>query len=103
MTKFNLAKKISVKVILNPIHSLLLYMCVYISYWVFAPNYFIMIPKKDSSGHILSTENVTMETTLPIMFNSVFFMVAFYIIIRSLGIRTSLFTPIYNKIVKIVK
>ena len=100
MKKFDITKKISIKITLNPIHSLLLYTSVYISYWIFAPNYFIMIPNKDSSGHILSTENVTMETTLPIMVNSVFFMVAFYIIIRSLGIRTSLFKPIYDKIKK---
>jgi len=99
MTKFDFIKKISTKVILKPLPSLLLYTCVYISLWIFAPNYLIMIPERDSSGHILSTENVTMETTLPILANSILFMIVFYIIIHTLGIKTSLFTPIYNKII----
>ncbi len=100
MTKFNLTKKISTKVILKPMPSLLLYTCVYISFWVFAPNYLIMIPERDSTGHILSTENVTMETTLPIFSNSILFMIAFYTIIHTLGIKTSLFSPIYEKFIK---
>ena len=98
MTKFDFTKKISTRVILKPMPSLLLYTCVYISFWVFSPNYLIMIPERDSTGHILSTENVTMETTLPIIFNSIFFTITFYIIIHSLGIKTSLFKPIYDKI-----
>ena len=97
MTKFDFTKKISTKVILKPMPSLLLYTCVYISFWIFSPNYLIMIPERDSSGHILSTENVNMKTTLPILSNSILFMIVFYIIIHTLGIKTSLFTPIYNK------
>ena len=55
-----------------------------------------MFPNKDSTGHIISTENVTMETSLPILSNSILFLIVFYIIIHTLGIQTSLFKPIFN-------
>ena len=91
MGKLNFSKMISEKVTLSKSQSVILYVSVYLSFWLFSPSLDIILPQNDfTTGKIIDLSHVTYENVISTGIKSVPFIIVFYIIIHSLGIRTSL-------------